>query len=978
MTSSDKTSVSELYRWLREGWGVSLLAVGVVAALLWLAAANVVVRANWSELEDGVLWVEHTEGLVAEAVAPRSAAVRAGMQVGDILLAVDGSVVESRQDVLDLIHSSNEGEKLGYMILRRGSQDLHELVLQPSPTSVLPVYFVLVGIGVFALLIGVSVRVRRPGQPVTLHFFWLSVAFFGMFAFSFSGRLDRLDWVFYWADAIATLLLAPLFIHFALVFPDRPTGTFRRNLGRNFVALIYLPALLLGVFQIATVIGEGGDERFTGALDLAWRLELAYLSACVIGGFSIMIIALRGVRSVTARRQLRWIVSGALCGGLPFAVGYALPWSLGLNPVARLDFMAVPLGLIPLAFAAAVTRYRLHDVEVIVKRSLVYTAAVLAMAAIYLMLEKLASEVFLEESDGHNSIIALLATAVVVLLAAPVKNTIQTMLDRVYYKDRYDYRRALVGFARDLSSDLDLARLTDRLVSRVTETLVVDRMVLMQVVDADQAGVNRPRYAPVHWTGFKAIPPAISFSSRLGTRLTSGKTAVLDSSSRAATNFHEESFFWRQQGLYCFVPCVAEEGTIAVMALGSKANGEPLNSEDMALLAAVAGQVATALENGRLYSQLQQKASELDRLRQFNENIVESLSDGLVVCDLAGRVIRWNAGMEKLYGVSRDDAIGGKIETIFDSNFAQKMHRARLEEPEGTIFYRLPIVSGFRKKESEENREILVNVATAPLITPDGNTSGMIVIVEDITQRVQLEEQLQISEKMASIGLLAAGVAHEVNTPLTGISSFTQMLLEGSNPDDPSTKILEKIERQTFRAAKIVNGLLNLARPGRSDASGPVDVNVVINDVLALLDHQLSEASVKVRKQLIVGPVLVQGIEFKLQQVFLNLFLNARDAMSFGGWLGVETKIEAGKAVVVVTDTGSGIPQEILSRIYDPFFTTKVPGQGTGLGLSVTYGVMQEHNGTIECKSEPGKGANFTLTIPLVTRTQERVDVAVS
>ena len=120
------------------------------------------------------------------------------------------------------------------------------------------------------------------------------------------------------------------------------------------------------------------------------------------------------------------------------------------------------------------------------------------------------------------------------------------------------------------------------------------------------------------------------------------------------------------------------------------------------------------------------------------------------------------------------------------------------------------------------------------------------------------------------------------------------------------------------------------------------------------------------------------GIEFKLQQVFLNLFLNARDAMSFGGWLGVETKIEAGKAVVVVTDTGSGIPQEILSRIYDPFFTTKVPGQGTGLGLSVTYGVLQEHNGTIECKSEPGKGANFTLTIPLVTRTQERVDVAVS
>ena len=123
------------------------------------------------------------------------------------------------------------------------------------------------------------------------------------------------------------------------------------------------------------------------------------------------------------------------------------------------------------------------------------------------------------------------------------------------------------------------------------------------------------------------------------------------------------------------------------------------------------------------------------------------------------------------------------------------------------------------------------------------------MIIEDISARVQLEEQLQISEKMASIGLLAAGVAHEVNTPLTGISSFTQMLLQGAEPDDPRTKVLEKIERQTFRAAKIVNGLLNLARPAQVD-SGPVDLNAVINDVLALLEHQFRTGSIQVRKEL--------------------------------------------------------------------------------------------------------------------------------
>ena len=252
------------------------------------------------------------------------------------------------------------------------------------------------------------------------------------------------------------------------------------------------------------------------------------------------------------------------------------------------------------------------------------------------------------------------------------------------------------------------------------------------------------------------------------------------------------------------------------------------------------------------------------------------------------------------------------------------------------------------------------------------------IIIENITERVQLEEQLQISEKMASIGLLAAGVAHEVNTPLTGISSFTQMLLEGADPEDPKTRVLEKIERQTFRAAKIVNGLLHLARQGRTDTAGPIDANVVVNDVLALLEHQLRAVNVKVRRELSKTPVVVHGIEFKVQQVFLNLFLNARDAMSKGGWLTIRSRIEDSQAIIEVADTGSGIPREHLSRIYDPFFTTKAPGQGTGLGLSVTYGVIQEHDGHIECESQPGQGTRFTLTLPLAASGRERPSEAVN
>jgi hypothetical protein len=220
---------------------------------------------------------------------------------------------------------------------------------------------------------------------------------------------------------------------------------------------------------------------------------------------------------------------------------------------------------------------------------------------------------------------------------------------------------------------------------------------------------------------------------------------------------------------------------------------------------------------------------------------------------------------------------------------------------------------------------------------------------------------------MASIGLLAAGVAHEVNTPLTGIASFTQMLLEGADPADHRTKLLEKIERQTFRAAKIVNGLLHLSRQGGPNASeqGPVDLNAVISDVLGLLEHQLETGKVKVRRELTAAGPVVDGVEHKLQQVFLNMFLNARDAMPRGGWLSVVTRVEAGQAIVEVADTGSGIPSEHLARIYDPFFTTKSIGQGTGLGLSITYGIVREHDGTMHVESHVGQGTSFTLTLPL-------------
>ncbi len=941
-------------------WMRSTSQVGLVALLLCLAVANIAQRARWNEVEDGVLWRASDNDVVAAEVAPGTGAARAGLQVGDVVLAVDGRPVTSPQDVVKILHSSSHGTPLHYTVLRLRTQQMVDISVEPIPSSPRGLYFMLASVGMFSLLVGASVRLRRPDHQATLHFFWLTVAFFGVLAFSFTGRLDPLDWVFYWGDLSAQLLLPPLFLHFALVFPDRPDAWVRSDTGRTLLPALYLPAFLLGGASVAGVVNAArhGDVLVRVA-ELVQNAGLVYLAVSLVAGLAIMIRALRRVRSVTARRQLRWIVWGTALGSLPFVFGYVLPFVTGLQPPRGFELSALLIGLIPLAFASAIVRYRLMDVEVIIKRGLVYAAAVMAIAAIYSILLKLASVVFLKDADQRNPVIALLATLVVVLLSRPVKDAIQSALDRVYYRDRYDYRRALVGFARDLNSDLDLLRLSERLVHRVTETLLVDRMALMlaPVSVASDAG----DFVTIAHAGFPDAPPRLTRTSDVGTRLISGHTLALDDAFALRRLDAREGELWREAGIHYFVPCVSKEGTIAVMALGRKASAEPLSSEDMGLLSAVAAQAATALENGRLYRQLRTKADEVERMRQFSENILESLNDGLAVLDRNGRVVRWNRRLEELYGVRHEDAVGRALDQLFDAPVVEMFRASAVESPEGAAYYRVPLTT-----RHDPVRRLLVNVAATPLRDAHEAVTGTIVILEDISTRVQLEEQLQISEKMASIGLLAAGVAHEVNTPLTGISSFTQMLLEGAQPEDPKTKVLEKIERQTFRAAKIVNGLLNLARPAQVE-SAPCDINVVISDVLALLEHQFKTGRIQVRKEFVTPGPTVQGMEYKLQQVFLNLLLNARDAMPKGGWLTLVTRVEKSGVVVEVGDTGSGIPAEHLSRIYDPFFTTKAIGKGTGLGLSITYGIVQEHGGAITCDSTPGQGTRFTLQLPLAT-----------
>jgi signal transduction histidine kinase len=266
-----------------------------------------------------------------------------------------------------------------------------------------------------------------------------------------------------------------------------------------------------------------------------------------------------------------------------------------------------------------------------------------------------------------------------------------------------------------------------------------------------------------------------------------------------------------------------------------------------------------------------------------------------------------------------------------------------------------------------QTSERLVNVAIAPLVTKEGDQIGRLIIFDDVTERAELEQRLVQTDKLSSIGLLAAGVAHEVNTPLAVISTYAQMLTKQISGDDPKSKLLEKIAKQTFRASEIVNSLLNFSRTSKTEFE-EVDLNRVVRETLSLIEHQLEKAGVRVDFTPSLQSACVRGNFGKLQQVFLNLFLNARDAMETGGRLRVSTRTDDEHAQVEVADSGRGIAPEDLPRIYDPFFTTKGAKKGTGLGLAVTYGIVREHGGTINVKSLPGDGATFVVDLPLARK----------
>lgn len=993
-------------------------------ALLALASGAFNLRDRLNQkvvLTDGVVWRDDAElGVVADRVEPGSPAAKESIRRGDVLIGIsptgsgdDFEVIEKAQHVqmyLDLakdLAGDRNPATLSYWIEKRN--DTGEIAMRegiadvkpvPRPTNTLRGLYLAV-VGLIYLAIGVYFLLRQARAPFVTHFFLLCLlAFMAHFYSPTEEMRMQFDKAIDFADAVALILLAPMFIHFAARYPARAQLFSRR---RWLVGALYLPSVILIVAEIWLRFSALRNLLPVSPLNArAWlsKTELLFFAASLIASAIMLVRTFRQAPNIVVRQQLKWVMWGMGVASALFASFYLPSFFTDSAVSDSLELISLsPLALIPLTLGYSIARFRLTDVDVVMRRSFAYIIATLSVAALFGTVMAVSYESLrLQLSQEASLLIAAIAMSVLAMLFAPVKNWLQERIDRIFYGEKYDYRVTLQDFGRTLASTTELDPLLDSLMRRLKEVFSVERLAIFVEDESEPSGFRAVRLEGLD----REITLPADFLSLLRERTDSSGIVRVESS-----DAEEDSITGRlitpaeslSRRLFSyFVPCGSRSRIVAVLALGRSTDGALLSSEDTDLLRAISGYVAVAIENALLLEEQATRAKELARLKEFNENIIESINVGVMVINLSGRITNWNGALEEIYGLSRDETIGRRITEVFDTEMLRALrelmarsqwknghHNGVNGNGNGNGSYSTnafangsagePVnIYKFRAR-SADDRDLTLNISLAPLQSKTSEIEGTLVAIEDVTERIRLEEQLQQSDKLSSIGLLAAGVAHEVNTPLTGISSYSQMLMQQIPETDPRHQLLEKIHRQTSRASSIVNNLLNFSRV--SDARlVPVALNQVLDDTIQLLEAQLRNTEIEVIRNYEPSLPLAPGNAAKLQQVFMNLILNARDAMPNGGRLEIATESNPDSILISFRDTGIGIAADHLAKIYDPFFTTKQIGKGTGLGLAVSYGIIRDHGGHIAVESQPGEGTVFQISLPLVTAHQQLAAVA--
>lgn len=356
-------------------------------------------------------------------------------------------------------------------------------------------------------------------------------------------------------------------------------------------------------------------------------------------------------------------------------------------------------------------------------------------------------------------------------------------------------------------------------------------------------------------------------------------------------------------------------------------------------------------------------SEEVRRVERHLASIVESASDIVLSTDVQGKILSWNSAAERISGYTNAEAIG---RYFFD--FCMKEDKREVRN----IFAAIGAQNRSQMKETalmtKQNSAIPVYWVFSPLRGEDNQTLGVVAVGRDLAERRKLEMKLLQSQKLTSLGIMAGGIAHEIRNPLAICSSSAQFLLDDDVKPTFRRECAEKICSSIQRASTIIENLLKFAHPSSNADTNLVNLVTLIKETMTLVNYHARIQKIETSMDFTKDAIMVQGVATLLQQAFMNLFLNAINAMPDGGLLSVSAGIRDQEAHLRVCDTGCGISQAHIDKIFDPFYTTSAVGKGAGLGLSICYSIVKQHSGTIEVESVLGKGSIFTIRLPIKER----------
>jgi len=877
---------------------LTLLAISVLAVAAAVVSLGRTVH-DFYRLDFPVRWAAN--GLQVGVVPEVSSARAAGLEEGDLVVAVDGVSLEALDDPLFVIATGDE-HRLTVLDL---AGEVTDLTFRPPPPEIDSVYLTRTLVAVVGLACALLAALSTPRREAAT---FVLVAVASLLIAAIPHRTAAGEVTLRVLHRSAGAALPFLLVRFFALFPERQ--------------------LRLRAWDLATaaLVAVAGTMAVAPRLEVWWPAAIAGLRVLFVLalalGIGIHVYRWKtATRDARVRRQLEWAALGMFVGLLPYLALVLLPRWLGVAFEPFSWLAVLPVVAVPLGFLAAFREYRLWDLEPIARDSSSATLVLVAGGFIF----ALTNHLLLTYGAGLGAVRNLLAFATGVLLVVllqPVRLWAAHLIDQWLHHGRPPPRWLLTHSTLDLVSARDPRELLDRLSQALREGMEVDQVATYLRTAAGSfervtaVGDEVPEELPADAVSGPFPQPA---------------EGPLEGS-----------------GYVLRLPLERSGTTHGLLYVGLRRGVYPLGTERREVVTAFAAQAALALESSRRLDDLQRQAEEYRILHANTQRIIESSAAAILVCDAGGRILSTNTVAAGLLARSREDLV------------AEQLHEL-LVLPTGWE-RQLPLyaVNTEASTRDETARQLLLAVSVLELDT--GKFNGRVVVLQDVTELRALQDRVREQEQLAALGRLASGLAHEINTPLTGIASFAQMLGELTPADDPRSQLVRKLVDQSFRVSRIVANLREAVRGSRAGRSvldlGEVAVRAAQDAARGLA------AGDRVQAERPGGAVMVWGEPAPVELAVGNLVRNALEASPPSE--AVEVSVVAGPewGEVRVDDRGPGIPDALGARVFEPFVTTKTGRGGTGLGLAITRDMIVQLGGEVALTPRPDGGTRATIRLP--------------